>query len=85
VDKMKTVIENGEEVSYWVENKSYEDDYGSLHINNVPYRKDSKGIIKRLSPESYALHWMDAEQYIPKIRTLVQRCEHCGSEKWECR
>jgi hypothetical protein len=73
----KKRIENSEEVTYIVENESHDDDYGSLIISYVPYRIDSKGNKKRLSPESYALDRFEAEQYIT-IKKYI-RCEHCNS------
>ncbi len=73
----KKRIEDGEEVTYVVINESYEDEYGSYKMDYVPYRIDSKGNKKRLSPETYILGPFEAEQYITFKKNV--RCEHCNS------
>jgi hypothetical protein len=76
-------IENGEEIIYYVENESYVDEYGSYHMNYVPYRKDSKGKRMPLSSVHYELGPFEAEQYIEaKVKKLISKCEHCGHEEW---
>ncbi len=61
---------------YTIEDESYEDEYGSIHVSYVPYRYDGNKR-HRLSPETMNLGWLDARSYI----TLRERktCEHCGS------
>jgi len=61
---------------YTIEDESYEDEYGSIHVSYVPYRHDGKSK-QRLSPETMNLGWIDARSYITlgKYKT----CEHCGS------
>lgn len=59
--------ENGDTVTYTVANESFEDDYGSLVINYVPYREDKLGK-KRLSPSAYSLSQIQAEGFIPLLR-----------------
>ena len=77
-------IENGEEIIYYVENESYEDEYGSYHMDYVPYRKNSKGKIKRLSSVHFELGPFEAERYIEeaKVKMLISKCSHCGHEEW---
>lgn len=68
--------ENGVDAFYEVVNESYDDEYGRLKIDYVPYRTVD-GVRKRLSPPSYALSQWDAEQYLRFGKHL--KCEHCGS------
>lgn len=67
--------EDGADVLYSIHNESYEDDYGCLVENFVPYRTAAHR--KRLSPSTMALSYMEAERYI----TFGEwhKCHHCGS------
>ena len=77
----KIRIEDGEKIIYVVENESYDDDYGSLVMDYVPYRIDSKGDKKRLSPTNYCLSPLEADDYIRFVK--YTKCEHCCSTKKE--
>lgn len=76
ITKTKTRIEYGEEVTYIVVDESYEDDYGSLKSDYVPYRIHN-GIKTRLSPVHYCLSQFEAEQYIVFGEWKI--CECCRS------
>jgi hypothetical protein len=46
-------------------------------MDYVPYRIDSKGVKKRLSPQNYTLSPYHALEYITFVN--YTKCEHCGS------
>lgn len=81
MNKGKWRVENGKKVFYEVLNESYEDEYGSLKIDYVPYRTEEGKKPERLSPPNYLLSQWDAEQYLRFGRN--KKCEHCGSIYFE--
>lgn len=68
--------EEGVDVFYSIHNESYEDEYSSPVQNFVPYRIVGKDC-KRLSPQTMALSYIQAEAYL----TFGEwhKCQHCGS------
>ena len=79
--KTKTRVENGKKVVYEVYNESYDDEYGRLVINYVPYRTEDGGEKKQLSPPQYALSQWQAEEYLQFGR--YRTCPTCKRVSWE--
>lgn len=69
--------EKGKRVFYEVVNESYEDEYGRLKIDYVPYKTIEGGKRQRLSPPHILLSQWDAEQYL--MFGTFAKCLHCGS------